>query len=204
MGCIYHRLTFLTGIAQTSQLTNDSGWEVAFAGRSNVGKSSALNALANQRGLARTSKTPGRTQHVNLFALDDQRRIADLPGYGYAAVAQQIQRDWEILLREYIETRRSLRGIVVLMDSRRPFTELDQNMLQWCTQRNHPVHVLLTKADKLGANETRRVRDSIKNELQHYPSVQSFQLFSATSGVGLLELYSALDRWFEHTSDCNR
>lgn len=202
MGCIYHRLTFLTGIAQTFQLTDDSGWEVAFAGRSNVGKSSALNALANQRGLARTSKTPGRTQHVNLFAVDDKRRIADLPGYGYAAVAQQIQRDWEFLLREYIETRRSLRGIVVLMDCRRPFTELDQNMLQWCMQRNHPVHVLLTKADKLGANETRRVRDSVKNELRHHPSVQSFQLFSATSGVGLLELYSTLDRWFEHTSDC--
>lgn len=202
MGCVYHRLTFTCGIALESQLATDHGFEVAFAGRSNVGKSSALNAVANQRGLARTSKTPGRTQQINLFELDGERRIADLPGYGYAAVAHETQRAWETLLQTYIETRQCLRGIVVFMDSRRPFTEIDQQMLSWCARCNHAIHVVLTKSDKLGSNETRRLREHLQQLQQDFPSVTSFQLFSSHTRDGLTELYSTLDRWFEQESSC--
>lgn len=202
MGCVYHRLTFTRGIALESQLATDHGFEVAFAGRSNVGKSSALNAVANQRGLARTSKTPGRTQQINLFELDSERRIADLPGYGYAAVAHETQRTWEALLHRYIESRRCLKGIVVFMDSRRPFTEIDQLMLTWCARHNHEIHVVLTKSDKLGSNETRRLRDQLQQTRQQFPTVTSYQLFSSHSRDGLSELYATLDRWFEQESSC--
>jgi GTP-binding protein len=189
--------SFLTSANKISQLPPDEGLEVAFAGRSNAGKSSALNALTDQRSLARTSKTPGRTQLINFFTIDEQRRLVDLPGYGYAKVPEAIKRHWQQVLAEYLQVRACLRGLVLLMDIRHPLKEFDRQMLDWCASREMPVHILLTKADKLNrgpaGSALQQVRKVLKTE---YPQA-TVQLFSSLDKQGLEQAREQLARWLE-------
>jgi GTP-binding protein len=169
----------------------DDGVEVAFAGRSNAGKSSALNALTNRRGLARTSKTPGRTQLINFFRLDEQRRLVDLPGYGFAKVPLAVRDSWRVLMESYLGERAALSGLVVVMDIRRPLTEFDQQMLGWAESAQIPVLVLLTKADKLSRGKANSEVLSVRKALGESATVQAF---SATKRIGLPEAREWVER----------
>ncbi len=190
----YRQATYSTNAHTLKQLSPDHGFEVAFAGRSNAGKSSSINTLTDQKALARTSKTPGRTQQIVMFNLDEQRRIADLPGYGYAKTGKQLRDHWQQVLPQYLESRKSLRGVILLMDIRHPLKEFDQSMLGWCDHIELPVHILLTKADKLSKNEAKKILLKVQTTLNE---IHSIQLFSATKKIGLDELYAQLDIWYE-------
>ncbi|MBS0359066.1 MAG: YihA family ribosome biogenesis GTP-binding protein [Proteobacteria bacterium] len=195
MSLLYTQAKFLLSVAKLEQLPPDEGAEVAFVGRSNAGKSSALNALTKNKNLARTSKTPGRTQMINYFALDDEHRLVDLPGYGYAKVSRTLKDDWQLLLQEYLETRLSLAGLVLLMDIRHPFMPVDSQMIDWATHSQVPIHILLTKSDKLSRSDAMNTLFKVKKSLEYYGDLTSVQLFSATRSVGLEELVAALDQW---------
>lgn len=175
----YSRASFLKSAARVNQLPPDEGIEVAFAGRSNAGKSSALNCLTGIKQLARTSKMPGRTQLINLFQLDEQRRLVDLPGYGYAKVAQEIKQDWQQHLAHYLEVRQCLHGLILLMDCRHPLKELDQTMIDWSLARRLPVHILLTKADKLSRSEVKNTVLKVRKHYQLMPDLITVQSFSS-------------------------
>ncbi len=191
----YRQVQFQTSAAKLDQLPPDSGAEVAFAGRSNAGKSSALNAICEQKALARTSKTPGRTQLINFFAVDEERRLVDLPGYGYAKVPEAVKLAWQQTLEGYLRTRQCLNGIILLMDIRHPFKEFDRQMLGWCANMDMPAHVLLTKADKLKRGPALSVLQQARKVLKaEFPGATA-QLFSAQSGQGLDEARGVLDRW---------
>lgn len=191
----FHRARFLISAAKLSQLPDcEESYEVAFAGRSNAGKSSAINTLTHQKALARTSKTPGRTQLINLFALDDQRRLVDLPGYGFAKVAAPIRDQWRGLLSTYIEERRCLKGVVVMMDVRHPLKELDEQMIAWCNHIGLPVHVLLTKADKLKRGPATASLLKVRKSLSATPQ-NSVQLFSSLKKTGIDEAHEKLAGW---------
>jgi len=193
----YPELRFLTGAASVRGLPPDEGREVAFAGRSNAGKSSALNALAGRRALARTSRTPGRTQQINFFRIDEQRRLADLPGYGFAKAPPEVQRRWGQLVERYLRERRSLTGLVLLMDARRPLTELDARMVRWCTDTGTPLHAVLTKADKLGRGAAARALAETRNALAVLAGAPRAQLLSATRGDGVEVLRRQVDAWLD-------
>lgn len=175
------------------QLPPDTGWEVAIAGRSNAGKSSALNVLTGQKSLARTSKTPGRTQQIVIFRVDDERRIADLPGYGYAKVPQELKAHWQEVMQGYFETRESLRGVVLVMDIRHPMKPFDQMMLDWCAATGLPCHVLLTKADKLKRGPAQAALLTVRKTL---PAGSSAQVFSAKNRTGLDEWLGVMRAWY--------
>ena len=192
----YHQARFLLSVAKISQLPADEGYEVAFVGRSNSGKSSALNAITRQKNLARTSKTPGRTQLINLFQFDTDRRLVDLPGYGYAKVSSTIKQRWQQTLSEYLEKRLCLKGLVLLMDIRHPLQEMDGELLRWAVHAKLPVHVLLTKADKLRRGPALQVMASVKQTIKRYNKETTLQLFSVLAGIGLDEVYQQLDEWF--------
>jgi len=196
MAAHYQKAYFLLSVANVEQLPPDLGIEVAIIGRSNAGKSSVLNRITQNKGLARVSKTPGRTQMVNLFVLDEHRRMADLPGYGYAKVPLAAKRKWEQLVDAYISERECLKGIVLVMDIRHPFKDLDKKCLEYCGQRGLPVHLLLNKADKLSKNEVAVTVKSVRAQLAEYENPVTFQLFSALKGVGIKELQSVLDGWY--------
>lgn len=183
---------FVLSAAEPRQLPPDSGAEIAFAGRSNAGKSSALNAICDQSGLARTSKTPGRTQLLNVFALDAQRRLIDLPGYGYAKVPEAMRAKWRLVIDAYLRERESLRAVVLIMDARHPLKEFDRQMLDYCRDIELPCHVLLSKADKLGRGEAARTLALVRKEgaAQGWPATA--QLFSATAKTGLDEARTKL------------
>jgi GTP-binding protein len=153
---------------QLKQLPEDQGIEVAIAGRSNAGKSSAINTFTDQRSLARTSKTPGRTQQIVIFELDENRRIADLPGYGYAKVPAKLKAHWRTVMARYFQTRQCLRGVVLVMDIRHPMREFDQQMLAWCESANIPCHILLTKADKLKRGLKKTGLDELVDKLSDW------------------------------------
>ncbi len=189
----YQQARFLSSAAQGTQLPPDHGHEVAFAGRSNCGKSSAINALCQQRRLARTSKTPGRTQTINFFGISENTRLVDLPGYGYAKVGASQRRRWQGLIETYLTARRSLQGLVLVMDIRHPLTDYDRQMLDWCGHRRLAVHILLTKADKLKRGPALNTLLNVRRELDD--SVVSAQLFSALDKTGLDEAYAVLDHW---------
>lgn len=193
----YAKAVFFKSAAQVDQLPADVGYEVAFAGRSNAGKSSALNCLTTIRQLARTSKTPGRTQLINLFTLDESRRLVDLPGYGYAKVAQQIKLDWQKNLAKYLEVRQCLRGLILLMDCRHPLKELDQMMINWSLDRQIPVHILLTKADKISRSEVKNTVLKVKKQYELVDELISVQSFSSLKKEGVDQLIIQLDQWFE-------
>ena len=194
----YAQAKFLKSAAKVEQLPSDTGYEVAFAGRSNAGKSSALNCLTSIRQLARTSKTPGRTQLINLFTLSDEhRRLVDLPGYGYAKVALQVKRDWQKNLAHYLDVRQSLRGLVLLMDIRHPLKELDQTMINWCIDRQLPVHILLTKADKLSRGQVQSTVLQVRKHYELLDDLLTVQSFSSLKKQGVDELIEVLNRWYE-------
>jgi len=176
------------------QLPADEGIEVAIAGRSNAGKSSALNRLTGQNALARTSKTPGRTQQIVIFEVDEGRRLADLPGYGYAKVPLELREHWREVMQDYFETRRSLRGVVLVMDIRHPLKPFDEQMLTWCAASGVPCHLLLTKADKLKRGPALSTLAQVRRRL---PEGASAQVFSAKSGDGLDEWITRMSDWFE-------
>lgn len=192
----FHQARFSIAAGRIQDFPADEGREVAFAGRSNVGKSSALNALLNRRKLARTSSTPGRTQQIIFYALgDDNLRLVDLPGYGYAKVPQGVKAQWGQLIENYLMDRGSLAGLVLIMDTRRPMQDFDQQMLEWADHFDLPLYVLLTKADKLKANEARKTRDFVQAELaSRFPDMGA-QLFSATKGTGVEEARERLKAW---------
>ncbi|WP_245791908.1 ribosome biogenesis GTP-binding protein YihA/YsxC [Modicisalibacter ilicicola] len=175
----------------------DQGREIAFAGRSNAGKSSAINALTQQKALARTSKTPGRTQLINFFSLgeDTSRRLVDLPGYGFAKVPEKIKLEWQRHLAEYLQHRASLQGLVLVMDVRHPLTEFDEMMLGWADEQEMPVHILLTKADKLKPGAARNSLQQVRRRLQEWEDLVSVQLFSALKRQGVDEARARLDGW---------
>ncbi len=196
---LYHKAAFLLSVAKLPQLPPDEGYEVAFAGRSNAGKSSALNLITQNHGLAKTSKTPGRTQLINLFTLDESRRLVDLPGYGYAKVSREIRERWQVTLGKYLETRQCLRGLILLMDIRHPLKELDQNMMAWAFERQLPVHILLTKADKLSRSAGLQALKDLSNTLKAggLDHGISAQLFSMPQKMGIGEVNEVLNRWME-------
>ncbi|MFK7829802.1 MAG: ribosome biogenesis GTP-binding protein YihA/YsxC [Congregibacter sp.] len=196
----YRSAAFLTSAARFNQCPADEGWEVAFAGRSNAGKSSAINSLTGNKKLARTSRTPGRTQLINFFSLTDMQRLVDLPGYGYAKVPQKIKDAWNRQLEAYLRERQSLRGLILLMDSRHPLQAYDQQMIGWATQASMPVHVLLTKADKLSKGAGKQSLMQVKNKLAHLGELMSCQLFSSLKHQGHGELIAVLDRWLTDAS----
>ncbi len=175
---------------------DDSGREVAFAGRSNAGKSSAINALTNQRQLARCSKTPGRTQMINFFSIgDDQSRLVDLPGYGYASVPKEMKVKWQVELEHYLVDRQSLTGLILLTDIRHPLKEFDEQMLHWAKDGDLPVHILLTKSDKLKYGASKNTLLKVSNTLKKLDLPFSIQLFSALKKEGLDELAQVMGEW---------
>lgn len=177
----------------------DSGLEVAFAGRSNAGKSSCINAITNQRQLARSSKTPGRTQMINFFNMGNvEKRLVDLPGYGYAAVPEAMKKEWQTELEKYLISRQSLAGLVLLMDIRHPLKEFDTQMLYWAKDGELPVHVLLTKADKLKYGASQEALQTVKKELKKLKLPFSIQLFSALQKQGFDEMRLKLAEWLEY------
>lgn len=192
----YTQVEFLKSAAKVEQLPADIGFEVAFAGRSNAGKSSALNCLTGIHGLARTSKTPGRTQLMNVFVLtDENRRLVDLPGYGYAKVALQLKRNWQQHLAHYLEVRQSLKGLVLLMDIRHPLKDLDQAMINWAITRQLPVHILLTKADKISRGQAQSVLLQINKHFESMNGLVSAQVFSSLKRQGIESLINVINSW---------
>ncbi|MGQ9424854.1 ribosome biogenesis GTP-binding protein YihA/YsxC [Gilvimarinus sp. F26214L] len=183
----------------------DEGAEVAFAGRSNAGKSSAINTLTDNTKLARTSKTPGRTQLINFFRLSDYQRLVDLPGYGYAKVPQAMKQRWQRHLFEYLQKRQSLRGLVLLMDIRHPLQEYDTNLLNWAVEVEMPVHVLLTKADKLKSGQRKNTLFKVRQHLEaaQVHDLVTVQCFSSLKKEGLQELKGVLNRWLEADPEQN-
>lgn len=201
----YASACFLISSPDLARCPPDYGVEVAFAGRSNAGKSSAINTLTRQKALARTSRTPGRTQLINFFALgDDQdRRLVDLPGYGYAKVPEKVKDEWQRQLSHYLQRRRSLKGLVLLMDVRHPLTEFDQTLLGWADDKDMPVHILLTKADKLKSGAAKSALQQVRSRLLEWEDLVSVQLFSSLKKEGVEEVHARLDEWLvgEPTQD---
>jgi GTP-binding protein len=193
----YRQAKFLISAGTAAQFPQGEGLEVAFAGRSNAGKSSAINALCDNRGLAKTSKTPGRTRLINFFALDESRRLVDLPGYGYAKVPITVKQEWEALLEKYLMQTQQLRGLVIIMDIRHPYREFDQKMLDWCQHYHLPAHILLTKADKLSRGAQAKSLQQVKKELKLAGYEASVQAFSASNHQGMEQLVATLDTWLE-------
>jgi len=191
----YRGAKFLTSAAKLPQCPPDAGWEVAFAGRSNAGKSSAINSLTNNRKLAKTSRTPGRTQLINFFELSDSQRLVDLPGYGFAKVPLAVKLEWTKQLENYLQNRQCLRGLVLLMDVRHPLQPFDRQMLDWALQASMPVHILLTKSDKLKRGAATSALLQVRSELRHHADLTSVQLFSALKHEGHKELIVVLDAW---------
>ena len=191
----FRATSFLISAAKISQCPDDSGGEVAFAGRSNAGKSSAINCLTGNKKLARTSKTPGRTQLLNFFSLSEDSRLVDLPGYGFAKVPEKIKRDWNRLMENYLKYRQSLRGLILLMDCRHPLQPFDQQMLAWAMASQMPTHILLTKSDKMKKGPAKAALLGVSSEIEVYGGLVSVQLFSAEKNIGLSELTETLNFW---------
>ena len=195
-GWNYHVTHFVTSAPDIRHLPVDSGVEVAFAGRSNAGKSSALNTLTNQKSLARTSKTPGRTQLINLFQVADGYRLVDLPGYGYAEVPEEMKLKWQRALAEYLQKRDSLKGLVILMDIRHPMKDLDQQMVQWAVNSHIPVLVLLTKADKLASGARKKQLNLVREHSPSFEGDVQVEMFSSLKTFGVDKLKNKLDDRF--------
>lgn len=197
MNPVYHQAQFINSAPRLQDAPPDQGMEIAFAGRSNAGKSSAINTLVQQNALARVSKTPGRTQLLNFFAIDDQRKLVDLPGYGYAKVPEAIKKDWQQMMENYLKNRKALCGIVLVMDIRHPLTEFDWQMINWCEHSNLPLHILLTKADKLKFGAAKNTLLKVQRDLSQVSIVVTLQLFSALNKIGIDDVHQVLDEWFQ-------
>ncbi len=197
MNPVYHQAKFINSAPRLQDAPPDQGLEIAFAGRSNAGKSSAINTLVQQTALARVSKTPGRTQLLNFFQIDDKRKLVDLPGYGYAKVPEAIKRDWGKMMETYLSQRQALAGIVLVMDIRHPLTEFDWQMIEWCQHGNLRIHIILTKADKLKFGAAKNTLLQVQKELSHLEIGVTLQLFSALKKTGIDDIHRVLDDWFE-------
>lgn len=195
MSPVYHQAHFMISAAQLSGTPADQGKEIAFAGRSNAGKSSAINTITRQKSLARTSKTPGRTQLLNFFAINEDHRFVDLPGYGYAKVPEKIKKQWYQLMESYLHNRKSLCGIILVMDIRHPLTEFDWQMINWCKHAGLPLHVLLTKTDKLKYGAAKNTLLKVEKELKTLELPVSIQLFSALKRMGIDDAHMVFDDW---------
>lgn len=195
----FHQAAFFKSAPSLAECPADTGVEVAFAGRSNAGKSSAINTLTRQGKLARTSKTPGRTRLINFFTLSPDTRLVDLPGYGYAKVPKAMKAEWDRHLAEYLRDRQSLAGLVLLMDIRHPLQEFDWHMVEWAMTAELPVHLLLTKADKLKRGPAQASLLGVKKHLADagYGDRVSIQTFSSLKKVGLPELEATLMGWLQ-------
>jgi GTP-binding protein len=210
MAFLLHQARFFTTVNHLRDLPATARPEIAFAGRSNAGKSTAINLLCNQKRLAFASKTPGRTQHINYFSVgpadDPTGYLVDLPGYGYAEVPEASKAHWEALLSQYLKTRAQLCGLILMMDARRPLTELDRRMIEWFGSTGKPVHALLTKCDKLTRQEcvlalrtTKKAFDEYRQ--QGHAGPLSAQLFSALKRIGLDEAHALIESWLVPPSD---
>jgi GTP-binding protein len=193
----YRQARFLISAGKASQFPATGGREVAFAGRSNAGKSSAINTLCDNRTLAKTSKTPGRTRLINFFELDNGRRLTDLPGYGYARVPEAMKLEWQSLLEDYLRLQQSLSGMVIIMDIRHPLTDFDWHLLEWCRHYALPSHVLLTKADKLKRGPAQNSLMAVREQMRRNDLDASAQTFSSLKKTGLGELVAKLNEWLE-------
>jgi GTP-binding protein len=193
--------TFATSAPDISKLSADTGIEVAFAGRSNAGKSSALNTLTNQKSLARTSKTPGRTQLINVFDLANNRRLVDLPGYGFAKVPLAMKQKWQKALGEYLQQRESLKGLVILMDIRHPLKDLDRDLIYWAAESELPILVLLTKADKLSQGKCSAEVLSVRKKLAELNADITVQAFSSLKRTGVEQATKIICHWLNQPSE---
>lgn len=192
----FNRTQFVTSASTFNNCPNDSLIEVAFAGRSNAGKSSAINSICNQSRLARTSKTPGRTQLLNFFAIEPTKYLVDLPGYGFAKVPLKIKNKWQHELEQYLRQRKPLVGLILLSDIRHPLKEFDRMMVDWAVQSNLPLHLLLTKSDKLKRGATQNTLLKVREELGELDDV-SVQLFSSLKNRGCDEARQKISKWLE-------
>ena len=193
----YRQAQYWLSIDKLSQLPEDTGLEVAFAGRSNSGKSSAINTITQQNALARTSKTPGRTQQIIFFRIDEEHRLVDLPGYGYAKVSEAVKLKWQSTVEGYLNQRQSLAGIILTMDIRHPMKVFDEQMIAWCAQVNMPLHILLTKSDKLKRAAAAESLRKVRQHLATYQFEHSVQAFSALKKTGVDEAIAVLNHWLE-------
>ena len=189
---LLHRAQYRDSIHNLSQLPPDAGIEIAIAGRSNAGKSSLINRLCRQNGLAKTSRTPGRTRQLVFFQLDEVRHLVDLPGYGYAKVSGDLKRHWHGLIQTYLDRRQALSGVIVVMDIRHPLKDSDIELIEWAGSRGLPLHLVLTKADKLGRGKQKEALMGVRRMIDERVGVQTF---SATTGQGLEELEGVVSRW---------
>ena len=203
MNPLYFQAKFINSSPDLKSTPPDTGLEIAFAGRSNAGKSSAINTLTRQSSLARTSKTPGRTQALNFFEINEQQRFVDLPGYGYAKVPLPVKKKWHQLMETYLTKRKSLCGMILVMDVRHPLTEFDWQMIEWCQHSQLPLHIILTKADKLNFGAAKAVMLQIQKELSELPTPLTIQLFSSLKKSGIDEIHAALNRLFSARTQIN-
>jgi len=193
----FQRATFLTAASKLSDTPADTGFEAAFAGRSNAGKSSALNTICHQNRLARTSKTPGRTQQLIFFGLDDERRLVDLPGYGFARVSLAVKERWQALMARYLRERESLRGLVIVMDIRHPLTDFDRQMIDWGAAVDLPLLLLLTKADKLKRGAIQQTVAEVRRAIAAQPVPIDVLGFSSVTRYGLEAAQARLSSWLD-------
>ncbi len=192
----YSKAHYIISATDLEQLPTDEGTEVAFIGRSNAGKSSALNTITGLKSLARVSKTPGRTQAINLFEVIKDCRLIDLPGYGYAKVPRPVKERWAQYIDAYLQNRQCLQGLILIMDIRHPLKETDQQLIEWTANCDIPVHILLTKADKLSRNQQRKTLTEVADALEMYGDTITIQCFSSLNRDGVEEARNKLDEWF--------
>ena len=194
---LFQKAAFFTTVNHLRDLPRESEAEIAFAGRSNAGKSSAINTLANRTRLAFVSKTPGRTQHLNYFSLGDGRYLVDLPGYGFARVPGEVKDHWRGLLGDYLQRRELLLGLMLVMDIRHPMTVLDRTLLEWFGMTGKPVHCLLTKSDKISRSAAAQTLREVRAQLVALSPVYTVQLFSSLKRVGIEEALATMQGWFD-------
>ena len=199
----FRRTTFVTSAPDISRLPNDVGAEIAIIGRSNSGKSSSINAICDQKTLAKTSRTPGRTRLINLFKVNEGKYLVDLPGYGYAQVPEQMKRQWQKAMTDYLQQRKCLCGLVVTMDIRTPLRDHDRMIIDWSIAANLPCLILLTKADKFGVNKRKEMVGEVKTQLSEFGGNFTIIAFSALRKIGIDETRNVLKNWFTlfHTND---
>lgn len=197
MSNLFSHCQYLISAYKTSQLPDDTGMEIAFAGRSNAGKSTTINALTNTKGLAKVSKTPGRTQLFNCFEFKPNKRLVDLPGYGYAKVPMKMRKHWDKEIESYLMHRDSLIGVVIIMDIRHPMKLFDEQMITWAHHSGLHSHVLLNKADKLNNNDIKKTLMKVQQEIAQFSETTTCQTFSALRKTGSTELSQTLTPWFD-------
>lgn len=201
MSNLFKQSRFLVSAYKMSQLPADEGMEIAFAGRSNAGKSTAINALTNQKKLAKVSKTPGRTQLFNCFEFQPNRRLVDLPGYGYAKVPVKMRQHWDREINNYLIDRESLIGLVIIMDIRHPMKDFDHQIITWASRSEMNCHVLLNKADKLSNSQAKQTLLKVRQQIQQISKHSSCQTFSALRKTGTSELSDTVSQWFEQAAN---